>query len=231
MNPISLIYDVLCVVIAAACIIKGAKNGFVKTAILTVGYIASGIAAVVISSVCTALIYSAAIEPAVVSGIETSLLGAADTESVVEGLTEAVEGLPAISHILFDFEGAAESLIAASGFDAAAIAEAAVENVIRPVVEPIISSLIFIISVIILTSVVSIVAKGSKIVNEVPIIGPVNSFFGGAAGIVSGIIEVFIAAVIISFIISAGISPEYFSEEIIEGTHIFKYFYAIQKSI
>ncbi len=225
MQLIPLIYDILAAVIVAGCIAKGVKNGFAKTAILTVGYLCSAVAALVISNICASLIYSTAVEPMIVSGIESSVNNAASPESIVNSVTQAVENLPAISGLFFNLEDAAESLVESIGFDAPAIASAICETVIRPVVEPILETLIFVISLLILVCVVSMVAKGSKIVNEVPIIGPVNAFFGGVAGTVTGAIELCVASAILKFVISSGIYPEYFSEGIISETYLFKWIY------
>ncbi len=225
MQFISLIYDVLAVLIVILAINRGAKNGFAKTAIQTVGYICSAVAAIVIAQICASLIYTTLIEPGIVSGIETSLNGAADTESVVMGLSKALEELPAISGLLFNFEGVAENLVATIGFNPSEIASSVAKTVIQPVVQPILETLIFAVSFILLISAVSFIAKGSKLVNEVPIIGGANSFFGGVAGIINGAIELFVAAVILRFVISAGLFPEYFSEAIIEKTFLFKWIY------
>ena len=222
LNFISIIYDILAIVIVINCIKKGAKNGFAKTAIQTVGYICSIVAALVISRMCASIIYTTAVQPAVISNMENSIANAVDAESVISGLTEAVESLPAISYLLFDFSGAAESLVESVGLDYSAIASAVEESVVRPVVEPILETVIFAVSLIILATVVSFVAKGSKIVNEVPIIGGFNSFFGGVFGIANGILELCIAAVILNFVISASLFPEYFSEEIISKTYLFR---------
>jgi uncharacterized membrane protein required for colicin V production len=218
---------VLAVIIVINCIAKGAKNGFAKTAIQTVGYICSIIAALVISRICAALIYTMAIQPAVIANMEASLVNAVDTESVINGLTGAVESLPAISFLLFDFSGVAENLIESVGFDYSAIAIAVEESVIRPMAEPILETFIFAVALIILASAVSIIAKGSKFVNDVPIIGKANSFFGGVFGIVNGAVELCVASVILNFVISAGIFPEYFSEDIISKTYIFKWIYFV----
>ena len=225
MNFISIIYDVLAVIIVINCIAKGAKNGFAKTAIQTVGYICSIIAALVISRICAALIYTMAIQPAVIANMEASLVNAVDTESVINGLTGAVENLPAISFLLFDFSGVAENLVESVGFDYSAIAVAVEESVIRPMAEPILETFIFAVALIILASAVSIIAKGSKFVNDVPIIGKANSFFGGVFGIVNGAAELAVAAFILNFVIKAGIFPEYFSEKIISGTYLFRFIY------
>ena len=119
----------------------------------------------------------------------------------------------------------AESLVSSVGLDYAAIAANVEEGVIRPVVEPILKTVIFAVSLILLVTVVSLIAKGSKIVNEVPVIGKVNSFFGGVFGIVNGALELCVAAAVIRLVISAGIFPEYFSEEIVSGTYVFKWVY------
>lgn len=225
MSLISIIYDVLAIVIIINCIGKGTKNGFAKTAVQTIGYICSVIAAIVISSIAAALLYSTAIEPALVEHIEGSITNAADAADITARLTKAVENLPAISHLLFDFEGVAESLAGSVSFDYSAIAENVSDAVIRPVLEPLLKTVIFALVLIILFAVVAIVAKGSKIVNEVPIIGGANSFFGGVFGIANGVLELCIGAVILNMVISAGIFPEYFSEDIILKTHLFKIIY------
>lgn len=225
MNFVSIIYDILAIFIVINCIKRGAKNGFAKTAVQTIGYICSIIAALVISRICASIIYTTAVQPAVITNMESSIANAVDTESVINGLTEAVESLPAISYFLFDFSGAAETLVESVGLDYAAIASSVEKTVVRPVVEPILETVIFAVVLILLATVVSFIAKGSKIVNDVPVIGGINSFFGGVFGIANGILELVIGAFILEFIISASLFPEYFSEEIISGTYFFRLIY------
>ena len=225
MNFVSIIYDALAIFIVINCIKKGAKNGFAKTAIQTIGYICAIIAALVISRICASIIYTTAIQPAVITKMESSIANAVDTESVINGLTEAVESLPAISFLLFDFSSAAENLINSVGLDYSEIAVSVEESVVRPVVEPILETLFFAAALIILATVVSFVAKGSKFVNDVPIIGGFNSFFGGVFGVFNGALELCIAAFILEFVISASLFPEYFSEEIISETYLFRWIY------
>ena len=110
LNFVSIIYDILAIVIIINCIKKGAKNGFAKTAVQTIGYICSVVAAVVISSIAAALIYSTALEPALASYLEESMHNSVDAEGIVNSVTEAVSELPAVSHLLFDFSKVSESL-------------------------------------------------------------------------------------------------------------------------
>ena len=225
MNFVSIIYDIIAIFIVINCIKRGAKNGFAKTAVQTIGYICSIIAALVISRICASIIYTTAVQPAVITNMESSIANAVDTESVINGLTEAVESLPAISYFLFDFSGAAETLVESVGLDYAAIASSVEKTVVRPVVEPILETVIFAVVLILFATVVSFIAKGSKIVNDVPVIGGINSFFGGVFGIANGILELVIGAFILEFIISASLFPEYFSKEIISGTYFFRLIY------
>ena len=226
MNFASIIYDALAFFIIKNCIRKAAKNGFAKSAVQAFGYIFAIVAALVISRICASLIYTTAIQPMVIEKMESSIANAVDTESVINGLVSAVEGLPAISYFLFDFSTAAENLVDSVGLDYAAIAVSVEESVIRPVAEPILETVAFAVSLILLATVVSFVANGSKFVNDVPIIGKANSFFGGVFGIANGVLELCIGAFILDFVISAGIFPEYFSEDIIEKTYIFRRIYS-----
>ncbi len=225
MNFIPLFYDAAAIIIAVTCIIKGAKDGFAKTAIQAVGYIFAIFAALAVSRICTSLIYTTAIQPVVIEKIEVSIANAVDTETVINGITSAIEGLPAISHLIFDFSGTVESLVNSIGLNFAEIALQVEESVVRPVAEALLETVIFAISLIILAGVVSLVAKGSKFINKVPVIGRVNSFFGGVFGIFNGVLELFIASFILDFVISAGLFPEYFSEKIISETYLFKWIY------
>lgn len=225
MNFIPIIYDILAVVIVINCIKKGAENGFAKTAIKTVGYVCSAIAALVISSIAAALVYSVIIEPEIIGHIESAISGAVDAETLLDRVADAVESLPAVSGLLFDFSGIAESL--ARGFDPdySEIAKTVSETVTEPVIVPILKTLFFAFSLIVLFFAVSLIAKGSKVVNDVPVIGEANGFFGGVFGILNGILMLCLAAVILDMVIRDGVFPEYFSENIISETFLFRYIY------
>ena len=225
MNFVSIIYDVLAVVIVINCISKGAKNGFAKTLVQTIGYACSAVAATVIGGIAAALIYSTAVEPAMVSYLEESMQNSVDAESIIASVTGAVNDLPAISHLLFDFSKVYETLENSVSLDYLSIAENICESVIEPVLLPILKTLIFALSLIILFPVVTAIAKGSQAVNSVPVLGKANRFFGGVFGILNGALKLAVAAFILKYVISAGLFPEYFSEEIIEKTYLFRWIY------
>lgn len=185
----------------------------------------SVIAALAVGQICASLIYSTAVQPEIISALENSLANAVDTESVVAGLEEAVAGLPALSKLLFDFGPAEETLANMAGFETAKIAAGLEEAVIRPVVEPLLETLIFAVSFLILISVVTIIAKGSKTVNKVPVIGKVNSFCGGLVGVLNGCVGLVIVSVLLRLFMSIKGEGEFISEAIISETYLFKWIY------
>ena len=222
---VSFIYDAAAVAIILICMARGAKDGFAKAIVQTVGLVVSVAAALYVSRVCASLIYTTAIQPGLLSTIESSIENAVDTESVVEGLKSALGALPALSAVLFDFSGVEASLDGAVNLESSKIAAVVESSVIRPVVEPLLQMIIFILTLIILMFVVTLLAKGSKGFNKVPLIGGINSFLGAVMGIINGGVLLCAAAAVISLIISAKGDSQYLSQDIISNTYIFKWIY------
>lgn len=219
------IYDAVAVVILLCCISRGAKDGFAKTFVQTVGMVVSVAAALCISKICASLIYTTAIQPTLLETIQSSVENAVDTETVIGGLKNAVSEIPALSSVIFDFSGVEQSLDGTVNMEGAKIAALVESSVIRPVMEPLLEMVIFIASLIILLFAVTLLAKGSKGFNRVPIIGGINGFLGGVMGTVSGGVLLCAVAAIISIVISAKGNTEYVSYDIVSKTYIFKWIY------
>lgn len=224
-NWVPFIYDAAAVIIVLICMARGAKDGFAKAFVQTVGMVVSVAAALYVSRVCASLIYTTAIQPGLLNTIQSSVENAVDTESVIEGLKAAMGGIPALSAVFFDFSGVEASLDGAVNLESSKIASVVESGVIRPVVEPLLQTVIFIATLIILMFVVTLLAKGSKTFNRVPVIGGINSFLGAVMGIINGGVLLCAAAAIISLIISAKGSSEYISADIISNTYLFKWIY------
>lgn len=224
-NWVPFMYDAAAVIIVLICMARGAKDGFAKAFVQTVGMVVSVAAALYVSRVCASLIYTTAIQPGLLNTIQSSVENAVDTESVIEGLKAAMGGIPALSAVFFDFSGVEASLDGAVNLESSKIASVVESGVIRPVVEPLLQTVIFIATLIILMFVVTLLAKGSKTFNRVPVIGGINSFLGAVMGIINGGVLLCAAAAIISLIISAKGSSEYLSADIISNTYLFKWIY------
>ncbi len=220
-----LLYDGAALLILIVCVVIGRKNGFTKTVIQTVGFVLSVVAAVTVSRICATLLYTTLIQPALLTTLEASLENAVDTETVVEGLKNAVSGLPAISALLFDFSGVETSLSESVSLKASEIAATVEEGVLRPVIEPLFETFLFVIVLLLLLAVVMLLAKGSKSVNEVPVIGKVNAFFGGVVGFVNGLVALCALAAVLNVIIKIKGDSAFLSEEIIGKSFLFHYVY------
>ena len=219
------IYDAAAVLMILFCMARGAKDGFAKTFVQTVGMVVSVAAALYISRICASLIYTTAIQPGLLSTIQNSIENAVDTESVVDGLKSAIAGIPALSAVFFDFSGVENTLDGAVNLESSKIASIVESNVIRPVIEPLLQTVIFIASLIILFFVVTLLAKGSRSFNRVPVIGGINGFLGAVMGIINGGVLLCAVAAVISLIISAKGESQYLSSDIIANTYLFKWIY------
>ena len=82
--------------------------------------------------------------------------------------------------------------------------------------------LIFVICVIIVKMIASLFKRFYKI----PILGPVNSFLGGAVGVLKAAVLLYILAVAASFAVSVTANQlSWFNTDIISHSHIFSGFY------
>ena len=221
------LYDAASVLIVLIAVWIGAKNGFTKTFVQTVGFVLSIVAAVTVGKIASSLLYTTLLQPLLRTTLENSLANAVDPETVIEGLKNAVAGLPAISALLFDFSAVEESLTESVTLKTEEIAATVEETVLRPVIEPLLEMILFVLVLLILLAVVSLLAKGSKSVNEVPVIGKVNAFFGGLVGFINGVVLLFAAAAILNVFIHLNGATEYVSEPLIGKSLFFHYIYEL----
>ncbi len=205
--------------------IKGKNDGFAKTFVQTAGFAFAVISALVIGRILSSLLYTLLLKPGIIETIEASLGKAINTEDVIKNLEEAIASLPAVSKLLFDFSALENSLDDTVDMTNGMIAENVEESVISPVIMPLIEIIIFAIALLLLLAVISAIARKSKKVNEVPVIGGVNAFFGGVIGALEGAVVLAIASTVLRFVLKAYGSSVWLSESIISKTYIFKWIY------
>ena len=70
--------------------------------------------------------------------------------------------------------------------------------------------------------VIELIAWGLKVVNKIPLLGKVNAFLGGVAGLIQGLITVFIICVAVRLVVTlSGGDMMFFNEMTINSTYIF----------
>ena len=106
------------------------------------------------------------------------------------------------------------------------VREALIEKIVRPVFIMAVQTVLFIVIFIVVQIVLGLAARGLKIVNKIPVIGSVNSAFGGVAGFLQGLITVCVICIVFRFGIAlSGGNVVFFNETAINSTYLFKWFY------
>lgn len=226
MDYIFLLYDVLAILIVFFCMLSGKKNGFAKTFIQTIGSAFAVVAALAVGRIGSSLLYTTFAKPSLVMRLEESIINAVDTQSVVDGLRNAIQNMPAISKFIFDFSGFERELASATDLNSREIALKVESTVIAPIIQPLLETLLFILTLVILFIIVGFLAKTTKNVNDVPVVGGINSFFGAITGIIGGGVVLCIIASLISLWLKTKGPLNFVSEEIIRKTYLFKYIYS-----
>ncbi len=108
----------------------------------------------------------------------------------------------------------------------ASIKDTVVDQMIRPVFTIIAQTLYFAGIFIVVSLVLGLIAAVTKLVNKIPVIGGVNGFLGGCAGLVKGLLTVFIVCILVRLVVSlTGGSVVLFNDAAIDSTYIFRFFY------
>ena len=104
------------------------------------------------------------------------------------------------------------------------------EIVVEPIILMLIKIILFILAFSLLMVAVRFISSVlSKSLNLVPLVGPLNTFLGGALGLVQGVIIIIIAVLIIKLLISLTNNQILvFNRQTIEETYIFKHIYDIK---
>jgi hypothetical protein len=111
--------------------------------------------------------------------------------------------------------------------DGSATAKSAIINgIIEPNFKMAAQTIVFAVIFILVSVALGIIAAALKIVNKIPLLGSMNAFAGAVAGLLEGIITVFVICIAVRLIISlSGGNVMFFNEVTIDSTYIFKVFY------
>ncbi len=112
------------------------------------------------------------------------------------------------------------------GDDKNSIAYELGEGVVKPVAIKVIQIILFVVSFFIIIFFVRLIAGLFKAVNSIPLAGGINKLLGGVLGFIQGIVVVYIAILIIKFIIAVTQNDLLFlNDNTIEETKFFKNLY------
>lgn len=222
-----LLYDLLAAAAVVLMARKGVKRGFARAAVSFLGFFAASALAGVVSRAAAPVLFGQFIRPALMDKAASAAAefweGGRWTE-LAEGF---LEELPAGAANILSFGGldlsAVQELAAETG------AQAARELVDRVFAGPcvaMLSSILFILVFGISMYGVKKLAYSLRLVNRIPLVGPVNAVLGGAVGALEGILTVYICVLLLLLMmVLTGDGLPFFDRETVGKTWFLRYFF------
>ncbi len=197
---LGLVIDLIIAAIIAIVAFISAKQGFVRTVVGFVGFVAAVVIAFTVSEPLANATYDKYIEPTIIEAVEDKSADTADAtaeqiwQSLPKLLTDNAEKLNITKDSL-------NGVIKQSS-NVGEIVENISATVVKPVVAQIIKTLYAVIILTVLLFVVKLLAKLLNKVFSFSIVGKLNTLLGGAVGFVKGFFIALIVCEVLLLIIS-----------------------------
>lgn len=218
------VIDLIVVGIILLVTLISAKQGFVRTVLDVVGFVAAVVIAFTASQPLADITYDKFIEPSIVNSIEETV--SSSTNDTVDNLWENIPSF--ITENGKDFglskESIKDMLSTGTQGDANATVISMSQNTIKPVCTGIIGTVFAVILMIVLLIIVRILAKLLNKVFSFSVVGKINTTLGGVLGVIKGLVIALLVCEIIVLIISFTDNGIWiFNNENINKTVVFKF--------
>ena len=126
-------------------------------------------------------------------------------------------------------EEAITTLILAMGETSVSVKGAVMDNIIAPVFKTAANTIVFLLIFIIVAAVLGFVSSHLSFLNDIPVVGGINVFGGGIAGLLEGVLAVFVVCIVVRLIIQVtGGDVMFVNNTVIEDTKLFNIFYGLE---
>ena len=115
---------------------------------------------------------------------------------IIDKIGETVPALDLKGKTIDDIDGGTINSVVVSVVQSSGNPGKALDNVAKPVVLVPLRTIIFVVLFILIFIILSIVIKATSVINKLPLIGKLNSLLGGVAGLLQGLVIVFIVVII-----------------------------------
>lgn len=116
---------------------------------------------------------------------------------IIDKISETVPALDLKGKTIDDIDGGTINSVVVSVVQSSGNpGKAVLDNVAKPVVLVPLRTIIFVVLFILIFIILSIVIKATSVINKLPLIGKLNSLLGGVAGLLQGLVIVFIVVII-----------------------------------
>ncbi len=218
-----LILDAALLLIIILTVIISAKHGFVRSFVEVAGLVVALIIVYNVSTPISETIYNKKIEPAIVRSTQNVVVDS--TENTVDKVWEA---LPKTIKDFSQKIGIGKENITKNvdiSDNVAAVTDKASEAVVKPVVTKLLSALIMLVAFVVLVPLVKFLAKFINKLFSISFVGRVNMFFGGALGVIKGIVFAVVFTLIVGLLVISLDDYYIFTKSAVNSSHIFKYIY------
>lgn len=206
-------------------VLVGFHRGVIKSLVELVGTVAAVVAAILLSSMIAPAIFDSFIRPPMIEQIQ----GAIDNtvgQDVAAQVQQILDTLPQfLSQSLAGYGMNADQIGQAMN-GAADNAAGAVADLIAPVVTDLVKTVLMLILFLVLFIVVRLLARGIDKVFGLPVLRQLNAVLGAVFGVLKCVVFVLILCTVLRVILPmVSTVPEIFSQETIESSVLFQYFY------
>ena len=227
MNLYAVLFDVIVVLILLLITLSAYRKGFLHSVILLAGYVASVIAAALLSGPAAGFIYERFLEPSLLEKTQElldSVPGLDQAEILIHELTELLPDV-IVNPVLAAYGGEA-GLAGLLENGAVLSGQAVSEHVVGPIVISMLQALLCLLIFFICVIIIKMIARSVQGVGRVPVLGPVNSALGAFLGVLQAIVAVYLLALAVSVIISLTADQlEWLNTGIVNATILFRRFY------
>lgn len=222
----SFILDAAVLIIVISSVYIGVKRGaFLTLANLICSIVGFLIAAAIATPIST-VIYSNLFKDRVTADIGQAVSAADVTEGVNSALA-VLDSLPGFIKEALETTGFLDNF-SSSVNSAGEGVTTTVESAVSPIFISFISIFVFMLCTFLVGLLLRFILKKVNFIFKLPVIRVLNSFLGGAIGLVSGVVVVFMAIFIITLFLAFTTQPvEIFSKDAIEGSIIFRQIYGL----
>lgn len=186
----SFVFDIICVVLLLVLSLRYARKGLLATLVGMVGNLASVVGAYLFSSRGAPWLF----QNLMAEGLKRTVADTvAETGGVsVAALAEQFGGFLPESFRQSVVDSVNGSVGAALTDNAAQLAETLVATVIQPLIVPVLSIVLFFAAFALCRLLVSFLVTVLGLVNNIPLLGGVNRSLGFVAGVLAGVVDLFL---------------------------------------
>lgn len=222
-----IVLDLVVLLLLVIFVFRGRKRGFIATFVSFIGALIATLFSAFLSSKIAPLIFEKFMRKSLIDSLVNTFTNGGGL-NFSEGYTDAFAGLPDFIHSMVDDNITTFLDDMESGITESVISGATtfVDTTLEPMIVGILFMLVFLILAMIFSMFLKFFVKRLHAVNDIPIVGGVNSLLGGGVGFLQGLLVIFLLLTLVSLFVGlTSDQNEYINTKIIEQSFLTEYLY------